>query len=185
VAVDNPAPPPVRIWVATLTQADLSLRRWLDPRETGRFLSYAGQADQARFLLGAAMLRSAVGQQLGIRPEDVPVDRTCDSCGAWHGRPRVPGSTVQLSVSHAGLLVAVAMATAGPVGIDVERLRSSPAAVESWTHQEARFKAGSGEDLLVHSLPLPWPGHLMAVARSKAATVDVSISRQRLDLLEM
>ena len=183
--MDNPAPPSVRIWVATLTQADLRLRRWLDPREMGRFLSYESQADQARFLLGAAMLRSAVGQQLGMRPEDVPVNRECDSCGAWHGRPRVPGSSLHLSVSHAGLLVAVAMATAGPVGIDVERIRSSRAAVESWTHQEARFKAGSGEDLIVHSLPLPWPGHLMAVAHPKSATVEVSTSRQRLDLLVM
>lgn len=183
--MDNPAPPSVCIWVATLTQADLGLRRWLDPREMGRFLSYESEADQARFLLGAAMLRSAVGQQLGIRPEDVPVDRECDSCGAWHGRPRVPGSSLQLSVSHAGLAVAVAMATAGPVGIDVERMRSSRAAVESWTHQEARFKAGSGEDLIVQSLPLPWPGHMMAVAHQKCATVEVSISRQRLDLLVM
>lgn len=181
--MDNPAPPSVRIWVATLAQADLSLRRWLNRREMGRFRSYESQADQGRFLLGAAMLRSAVGQQLGVRPEDVPVDRTCESCGAWHGRPRVPGSSLQLSVSHAGLLVAFAMAIAGPVGIDVERVRSSRAAAESWTHQEARFKAGSGEDLLVHSLPLPWPGHLMAVAHQMSATVEVSISRQRLDLL--
>ncbi|WP_344814665.1 hypothetical protein [Microlunatus aurantiacus] len=182
--MDNPAPPSVRIWVATLTQADLRLRRWLDPREMGRFLSYESPADRARFLLGAAMLRSAVGQQVGMRPEDVPVDRECESCGAWHGRPRVPGSSLHLSVSHAGLLVAVAMATAGAVGIDVERIRSSPAAAESWTHHEARFKAGGGEDLLVHSLPLPWPGHLMAVAHPKNGTVKVSTSRQRLDLLE-
>ncbi|GAA3717029.1 hypothetical protein GCM10022204_41150 [Microlunatus aurantiacus] len=182
--MDNPAPPSVRIWVATLAQADLRLRRWLDPREMGRFLNYESPADQARFLLGAAMLRSAVGQQLGIRPEDVTVNRECESCGAWHGRPRAPGSSLQLSVSHAGLLVAVAMATAGPVGIDLERMRSSPATVESWTHKEARFKAGGGEDLIVHSLPLPWPRHLMAVAHQKNGTVEVSTSRQRLDLLE-
>ena len=183
--MDNPAPPSVRIWVATLTEADLSLRRWLNPREMRRFLNYESQADQARFLLGAAMLRSAVGQQLGIRPEDVPVDRTCERCGAWHGRPRIPGSSLQLSVSHAGLLVAFAMAIAEPVGIDVERIRSSRATVESWTHKEARFKAGSGEDLIVRSLPLPWPGHLMAVAHAKSATVEVSNSRQRLKLLVM
>ena len=170
MTVDNS----VRVWVATLDQADLSLCRWLDPREIDRFLSYAGEADRARFLLGTALLRSAVAQELGTRPEDVPVDRECDRCGAWHGRPRVPGSSVQLSVSHAGLLVAFAMSLRGPVGIDVERIRDSRATVESWTEQEARFKAGGSVGLVVASLPVPWPGHVLAVAHAKGATVKVS-----------
>ena len=162
------------MWVATLAQADLSLCRWLDSRETDRFLSYESQADQARFLLGAAMLRSAVGQELRIRPEDVPVDRECDRCGAWHGRPRVRGSSLRLSVSHAGLLVAFAMATGGPVGIDVERIRSSRATAESWTRKEASFKAGGGVGLVVHTLPVPLPGHVMSVAHVGGATVEIS-----------
>ena len=171
---DNPASPSVRVWVATLAEADLRLYRWLDPREQDRFLNYQGEADQARFLLGTAMLRSAVGQQLGIRPQDVAVDRECHACGAWHGRPRVRGSSVQMSVSHAGLVVAFAMALQGPVGIDVERIRDSRAMVESWTQQEAKFKAGGSECLVVDSLPVPWPGHVMAVAHAKGATVEVS-----------
>jgi 4'-phosphopantetheinyl transferase len=174
VAVNNPAPPLVRVQVATLAQADLSLRRWLDPRETDRFLGYESQADQARFLLGATMLRSAVGQELGIQPEDVPVDRECDRCGAWHGRPRVQGTSLQLSVSHAGLLVVFAMAVEGPVGIDVERIRSSRAIAESWTRKEARFKAGTSTGLVVQVLPVPWPGHVMSVAHAKGASLEVS-----------
>jgi 4'-phosphopantetheinyl transferase len=166
--------PAVRIWVATLVQADLTLRRWLDSREVDRLLNYESQADQARFLLGAAMLRWTVGRELGIRPEDVPVDRECDRCGAWHGRPRVRGSSLQLSVSHAGLLVALAMADGGAVGVDVERLRSSRAAVESWTRKEARLKAGGGANLVVRSLPAPWPGHVMAVAHVRGAAVELS-----------
>jgi phosphopantetheinyl transferase len=177
VAVNNPVPPSVRVWVATLAEADLSLRRWLDPRERDRFLSYEGQADQARFLLGAAMLRSAVGQELGMRPEDVPVDRECDRCGAWHGRPRVQGTSLQLSVSHGGLFVVFAMAVEGPVGIDVERIRSSRAIAESWTREEARFKAGTGTGLAVQALPVPWPGHVMSVAHAKGATVEIGVVR--------
>ena len=173
MAVNNPDSA-VHVWVATLDQADLSLRLWLDQREMDRFLSFEGEADRARFLLGAAMLRFAVGQQLGMRPEDVPVDRGCDHCGAWHGRPRVGGSSLQLSVSHAGLVVAMAMALGGPVGIDVERIRSPLATVEAWTQKEASFKAGSGAGLVVQALPVPWPGHMMTVAHAKDATVEVS-----------
>ena len=173
MAVNNPVPPPVRVWIATLAQADLTLRRWLDPREMDRFLSYESQADQARFLLGAAMLRSVVGQELGMRPEDVPVDRKCTNCGAWHGRPRVRGSSLQLSVSHAGLLVVFALAIEGPVGIDVERIRSSREIVESWTQKEARFKAGNGAGLVVHALPVLWPGHVISVAHAKGATLEI------------
>ncbi len=173
MAVNNPVDPAVHVWVATLDQADLSLRRWLDQREMDRFLSYEGEADRARFLLGAAMLRSAVGQQLRMRPEDVPVDRECDHCGAWHGRPRLRGSSLQLSVSHAGLVVAFAMAVRGPIGIDVERIRNSRATIESWTQKEARFKAGNGAGLVVQALPAPWPGHMISVAHAIGATVDI------------
>jgi hypothetical protein len=52
-------------------------------------------------------------------------------------------------------------------------LRSSRAIVESWTRQEAKFKAGSSVDLVVRELPVPWPGHVMAVAHGKGATVDL------------
>jgi len=169
----NPPPAAVRVWFAALPQADLRLHGWLDAREKERFESFEGAADQARFLLGAAMLRAAVGQELGVRPETVTVDRACGQCGRWHGRPRVPGSSLQLSVSHSGLLVALAMAIEGSVGIDVERLRDHPESAESWTREEARFKAGGDASLVVRGLPTPVPGHLVSVATDPYATLQV------------
>ena len=90
--------------------------------------------------------------------------------------PRVPASSLHVSVSHAGLLVAVAIAVGSPVGIDVERIRDSRATVRVVDTEEARFKAGGGPRLVVHVLPEPWPGHVMAIAHERGATVETSTS---------
>ncbi|MGO9319215.1 MAG: 4'-phosphopantetheinyl transferase family protein [Solirubrobacteraceae bacterium] len=58
-------------------------------------------------------------------PTVVPLVRNCPDCGEPHGKPRVPrsvGGGIELSISHAGELVAVAIATATPVGVDVEQV---------------------------------------------------------------
>ncbi len=172
----NPITPVARVWLATIAEADLALRAWLDDRERERLERYQAQADQARFLLGAAMLRSAVGAELGIRPEEVPVDRTCGACGRWHGRPVVRGAslTLSVSVSHGGLVVALALDPGGPVGIDVERVGGRPVPeVRAWTRAEARFKAGGGEDLLVEELTAPVAGHVLTLVRRPEAALLV------------
>ena len=170
----NTISPPVRVWVATLAAADLASRAWLDDRELERLGRYQADADRARFLLGAAMLRSAAGSELGIRPQDVTVDRACDACGGWHGRPVVPGTRLALSVSHGGLLVALALALDGPVGVDVERVDGRHlGAVRRWTSAEARFKAGGGASLAVHELPAPLAGHVLALATAPGLAVHL------------
>jgi 4'-phosphopantetheinyl transferase len=165
-------PTPVRVWVATLAAADLASRAWLDARERERLGRYQADADRARFLLGAAMLRSAVGLELGVRPQDVTVDRACETCGGWHGRPVVPGTRLALSVSHGGLLVVLALALDAPVGVDVERVDGRHlAAVRRWTSAEARFKAGGAASLTVHELPAPLTGHVLALATAPGLAV--------------
>ena len=170
----NTIPPLVRVWVATLADADLGFRDWLDDRELERYERFQAEADRARFLLGAAMLRSAVGSELGVSPRAVTVDRGCDTCGRWHGRPVVPGSRLALSVSHGGLVVVLALAADTPVGIDVERIDGRPLAeVRSWTSGEARFKAGSGLALRVRELAAPVAGHVLTLAAVPEAVVQV------------
>ncbi len=179
--VANPVTPVVRVWLATLLEADVALRAWLDERERERLMRYQAPADQARFLLGAAMLRAAVAAELGVRPEEVPIDRSCSECGRWHGRPVVSEVSLALSVSHSGLVVALALAPEGPVGIDVERVGERPVpAVRAWTRAEARYKAGGGEDLLVDELPAPVAGHLLTLVRRPATAVQVLPARDLL-----
>ena len=98
--------------------------------------------------------------------QGAPRTATCRTCGGPHGRPvLLDGSGRHVSVSHAAGLVAVAVSSAGPVGVDVEHpdatgfdgfaaLALAPgeqaddlaARARLWTAKEAVRKA-SGEGL--------------------------------------
>jgi 4'-phosphopantetheinyl transferase len=138
--------------------------RVLDAVERDRATSYAVESDRERFTLGAAVVRLAAGPVLGIDPERLEVDRRCSGCGGPHGRPRIVGSGLHVSVSHSADRVAVAVTSVAPVGIDVEHVTELDTAdlsrkvlgpsevavgtrdfLRCWTRKESVVKAtGSG-----------------------------------------
>jgi 4'-phosphopantetheinyl transferase len=143
-------------------------RTLLSDTELGRAQQYQRAADRDRSLLGAVLLRITAARLLGVPPSGVAVDRTCGRCGVQHGRPQLPGSGLHASVSHSGDIVAVALTAAGPVGVDVEAVRTIDFAAVTdsvctpaerrfltglddfyayWTRKEAVLKA-TGEGLL-------------------------------------
>ncbi len=109
------------IWVGRLDEADLAdARGLLNEDERARAGRYRDVTARERFELGASMVRRCAARALGIPARDVVVDRTCNRCGEMHGRPRVVGSGLELSVSHSGDLVLVAVSDGAPIGVDVE-----------------------------------------------------------------
>ncbi len=88
--------------------------------EQRRLSSYRVQADRDRFAVGAGLVRALAASQLGRAPHEVEIDRTCTHCGAAHGPPRVIGTDLRVSVSHAGRWVAVAATLGKAVGLDIE-----------------------------------------------------------------
>lgn len=110
-------------WAVPGPSPDPYLRR-LDGVERDRVAALRRPADQARSGAAAALLRQVVAELCGGAPEHVHVDRACEQCGGQHGRPRLPGLDLHVSVSHSGDRVAVAVTADGPVGVDVERVRS-------------------------------------------------------------
>lgn len=93
----------------------------IDAAERGRWAAYRRAVDRQRFLLGVLLTRLVVAELVGCRPEEVALDRRCQTCGGPHGPPRLTGgwSGWELSVTHGGDWVGLAVA-GDPVGIDVE-----------------------------------------------------------------
>ena len=111
------------IRVGRIGMADLAdARGHLNEGERARAGRYRDVMARERFELGASMVRRCVARALGIPARDVVVDRTCDRCGEMHGRPKVAGSGLEISVSHSGDLVLVAVSDGSPIGVDVESI---------------------------------------------------------------
>lgn len=94
--------------------------RLLDPVEQARHRHGRDEAGAQRSALAAVVLRLAAAGVLGADPAELAVTRQCGSCDRPHGRPRIVGDPVHVSVSHSGDRVAVAVTAVAPVGIDVE-----------------------------------------------------------------
>jgi 4'-phosphopantetheinyl transferase len=174
-------------WVP-LAAADQELLPLLDERERARYRGYAAEADRGRFLLGAALLRVAAAELLGRAPGSLVVDRRCATCGGWHGRPALPGYGLDVSVTHSGLLVAVAVTGSGRVGVDAERIGGrDPVEVSAWCAREARFKCGTPAASVIE-VAAPLPGYRLALAtdrpespvRLRDATAALSAAARRL-----
>jgi 4'-phosphopantetheinyl transferase len=170
----------IQVWWSSLVVAGRDLLEMLDATERTRVESLERAADRGRSMLGAALLRVAVGSDLGVAPGDVVVDRTCADCGGPHGAPRIlgPGArTPWVSVSHSGVLAVVALSDRGPVGVDVQRVADlqDPAAAPGWVRREAVLKAGTeAPPAVVHELRPPLAGYVAAlVAPAGASGPDV------------
>ncbi|MEU6744315.1 4'-phosphopantetheinyl transferase family protein [Streptosporangium sandarakinum] len=111
------------VWWADPRQGTIEgLTEVLSPTELERAARFRREPDLRRFLTGAWLLRVTAGAQLGLRPEDVAVDRSCSDCARNHGKPRIHtgGPPLHVSISHSGDRVGVALTAEGPLGVDVE-----------------------------------------------------------------
>ena len=102
------------------------LRPWhadiLSDDERARRAGLWDAAHRAQYTVAAALLRLVAAPLTGGSASSVVVDRTCPSCGRHHGRPRLPGTGLHVSISHSGTTVAVAVSSAGEVGVDVQQV---------------------------------------------------------------
>jgi 4'-phosphopantetheinyl transferase len=110
----------VHVWFATvsaLRPAVPTFLELLDDEERRRVAAYRTPEGRERFIVAHGLCRSVLGEVLGWPAADVAFT------AERGGRPRLarPGvEDVRFSLSHAGDVVAVAVATGVDIGIDVE-----------------------------------------------------------------
>lgn len=111
----------VRVWVVPVdvppdTAADC--RDVLDDGERARAAAFLSPRDRQRFTVAHGALRFLAGHELNTRP----------GAFTWtpgrNGKPELapPWSGVHTSVSHSGDMIAVAISTGRPVGVDIQHL---------------------------------------------------------------
>lgn len=194
------------VWWARPAAATERLLRMLDDIDRERYAAYRRDTDRHRFLTGRTLIRTIAGERLGIEPEQVKLDSSCFGCGKPHGKPRVVGAAgVEVSVSHSGDWVALAITDGAPVGVDVEEVRNAEvsdlarisfsaaeqeafAAVPEelrrtafftyWSRKEAVVKAtGKGMSVPMSSLTLAPFDAPAGIVSSASSDVDVHLVR--------
>lgn len=118
-------PPPlghrtVQIWAASPTQFTSTHR--LSATEQARLARFARPHDRATFVTAANLLRLLAGHHLGVPAADVPVTRICPTCPHAHGKPRMPGTGLEVSIAHTCGKVLLALTRVAQVGVDIEHL---------------------------------------------------------------
>ena len=138
------------VWWAQAGCADPALAALLPAADRERAGRLRRAVDRDRTTVAWALVRILLGDLLGEAPRDVAIERHCVRCGSGdHGKPRLADTSAGLhfSLAHSGPHVVVALSRAGPVGIDVERLKPKmdyrPLVRNTLTADEAvAFEAG-------------------------------------------
>lgn len=158
------------VWWAYRDAYHTGLASVFDETERARFAGYRRDEDKQRFAIGCALAKLVVAGRTGGMASAVTFDRTCAECGGTHGKPAVLGTDLELSVSHSGDVVMVAVTSGAACGVDVERLdgrrdsaalgrlvlaesergtaRTEREFLRAWTRKEAITKA-TGDGLRV------------------------------------
>jgi len=194
------------VWWAAPVVATPRLVALLDGVERGRYGAYRKEIDQRRFLTGRALIRMIAAERLGVEPATIKLDASCFGCDKPHGKPRVVGASgIEVSVSHSGAWVALAVTDGAPVGVDVEEIRDTevdnlagiafsvaeretfaavpaelrrPAFFTYWSRKEAVVKAtGKGMSVPMSSLTLSPHDEPPRVVHSESSEVDADAVR--------
>lgn len=132
-----------------------SLTALLSPDERARARRFVKPESTHHFIAARAGLRMILGEATGVLPGDVAFEFSA------HGKPRLVGhgaghEGLHFNLSHSGGQAVLVLSHQGPVGIDVERIRTLASGIESQflssleVLQIARVSSDQRTSVLVH-----------------------------------
>ena len=111
----------VRVWWLDLDAAAGLPEDALDVEERARAARLRSPEEATRFRRARAATRALLARHLDADAAALTFDRTCQRCGAQHGKPRLRDARgLRFNASRAGPVLAVAVAWDREVGVDVE-----------------------------------------------------------------
>nr|WP_052745847.1 4'-phosphopantetheinyl transferase superfamily protein [Allosalinactinospora lopnorensis] len=119
------------MWWADPAWASPALLDLLDERERERHARFRFEADRNRYAVAHALARLVCAREAGCAPDEVAFSLHCRGCARKpggrsepHGKPRPDGPAhgLEISLSHSGDRVALALTRGVAVGTDVERV---------------------------------------------------------------
>ena len=149
------------IWLLDVTSiADQRLARyagWLDDSERQRLARFVRPARRRQFLAGRVLARLALGDALGLAPQDV---RLVERHGAAPFLALTGCGNVGFSISHSGPWVGCAVSKSSRVGFDLELIDPSrdidALAVQAFDEEQARWLAARPPATRLHEFYRLW-----------------------------
>jgi 4'-phosphopantetheinyl transferase len=116
-----------QVWWAHTSAAFPQLLDLLDEEERGRHARFLRGQDRALFLVSHALARIVAARHAATVPRAIRFSAPPSGGGAAGSKPRLVGaaSGLELSISHSGQRVVVALSRGVALGVDVERVSSA------------------------------------------------------------
>ena len=113
----------VEVWHARVDRPVSGVRELavlLDPEERARAERFVRAEDRTRFIVSHGVLRKLLAERVGLLAAEIRFE------ARRHGKPFVPNSDWQFSLSHSGDYMLCAFTRHLQLGVDVEQMRSMP-----------------------------------------------------------
>ncbi|MCP4129249.1 MAG: 4'-phosphopantetheinyl transferase superfamily protein [Gammaproteobacteria bacterium] len=112
----------LQVWHIDLDRTAGDLTDGLSPDEVSRSQRFIQERDRNRFIRARGAMRTILGNRLGV-----PAAQLEFGLGE-HGKPfiRRPESDIEFNLTHSRGMALLAVSATGPVGIDLECIRSRP-----------------------------------------------------------
>ncbi|MHB1462809.1 MAG: 4'-phosphopantetheinyl transferase family protein [Armatimonadota bacterium] len=94
-----------------------AMQQILSDLERSEIIRFRRDDDQVRSSISRAAVRWLLSERIGVHPSDLEILRNN------YGKPYLPQHRIWFNASHSGELVAIALSSEGPVGVDVEAIR--------------------------------------------------------------